>query len=73
MHYAYQARRLRAMVRNEDTDVEPWFVYVESDMFGRDFACRFRTRTSADKVAAAINKAYEREGRLLVYGEGEAA
>lgn len=57
--------KYRAEIRNEKTAECPWFVYVRSG-FGAVHACRFARRSSAERVAAAMNRAWEAEGRLYV-------
>jgi len=55
--------KYRAIIRDEKTGECTWFVYVESG-FGTVYACRFGTRDHAERVAAAMNRAWTAEGRL---------
>ena len=56
----------RAVVKNETGLVEcPWFVYVENGIGGKTYACRFNSMRHATDIAAAMNRAWEEEGRLL--------
>lgn len=59
--------RCRAFVRDEGTSETPYFIYVEAENHGRAYAVRFGQKDVADRVCAALNKAYADEGRLLVY------
>lgn len=57
--------KYRAFIRNEDTGMDPWFVYVESEhMNGVRMAARFGTKREAEKIATALNRSFEREGKL---------
>lgn len=57
-----------AFVKNEQTDTDPWFVYVEHWPMGAAYAARFGRLDSAQRVANAMNAAWEAEGRLATRG-----
>lgn len=53
-----------AVVRDEKTGHQPYFVYIETPGSGAvGGALRFDWRDNADQVAACINRALAREGR----------
>lgn len=58
--------RFRAIVKDEKTGDASWFVYVESPYNGPIYACRTGQRRTAERIAAAMNRAWESEGRLYV-------
>lgn len=52
----------RAFVKDEKTATEPYFIYVETPSgTGHGQGMRFNRRATADRVAAAINRAFEVE------------
>ena len=57
--------RQRAAVKDEGATYPRWSVYIESEYgAGSTMAARFYRRAVAERIAAALNRAYETEGRL---------
>lgn len=60
--------RFRAVVKDERSVDAPWFIYVHGAPNGPVYAARFGQRRHANRIAAAMNKAWADEGRLLAVG-----
>jgi len=58
--------RCRAFVRNEGVFEMTWFIYIEWEDGATVYSARFDSQRLAQRVANAMNRAWNEEGRLYV-------
>lgn len=51
----------RAYLKNEETGLQPWFVYIKAKNQAGIFSCRFSRKANAEKVINLLNKIFEEE------------